>query len=106
MKIENFNKAREFLRSKNINPLAHVYTEVHDLTRLQALLFRLGIRALVGVRKSTGYFTAETWIHRPEKSTAGVPYWERIFSPFGFETYDDALEQAMLQGIENYEPAK
>ena len=72
-----------------------------DVYFLQQELFTHGIRALVGIRQSTGYFVAETYIHRPEKSTAGKPYWERIFSPFGYNTYKEALIASMLQGINN-----
>lgn len=53
----------------------------------------------VGVRKSTGYFTAETWIYNKRKSTPGKPCWERLFSPFGFRDYEEALCHAMIQGI-------
>lgn len=73
----------------------------HELTKLQHLMFKRGIRALVGVRKSTGYFTAETYILRPEQSTAGVPYWEHVFSPFGFSDYNEALYTALIQGLEH-----
>ena len=72
-----------------------------QLMDIQQRLINLNVRALVGIRQSTGYFTAETYIHRPEKSTSGIPYYERIFSPFGYNTYKEALVASISQGIEH-----
>lgn len=62
---------------------------------------RLNCRPLVGMRPGIGTFTAETYIYRKEKSTAGVPHWERVFSPFSYDTYEEALLQSLMQSIDN-----
>lgn len=71
-----------------------------QLVDIQQNLINLDILASVGIRRSTGYFTAETFLLNHEKSTAGKPCYERIFSPFGFNEYKEALIKAIEQGIE------
>lgn len=104
MKEDEMDEIAEFIASKGgstgISGSEH-YT--YKLAKLQHLLLSLGIRALVGVRRDTGYFTSEIYIHIPEKSTSGVPYWERIFAPYGFNDYNEALAYSIKRGIEYYE---
>lgn len=57
---------------------------------------------LVGLRQETGYFTAETFIYNYEKATAGKPHFDRVFSPFGFATYEEALKKSIEQGFDNF----
>lgn len=70
-----------------------------SITQILEFLDNRGITASVGVRKSTGYFTAETWIYNKRKSTPGKPCWEKLFSPFSFRDYEEALHHAIIQGI-------
>lgn len=101
MKEGEMKSIIDFLRSRGVKlVIKGSATYAYKLTRLQHLLFKIGIRALVGVRRSTGYFTAETYVQIPEKSTSGVPCWERIFSPFGFNDYNEALAMSIKQGVE------
>lgn len=101
MKEDEMKEVMDFLISKGVQPVipgsAH-YT--YRLTKLQHLMFGINVRPLVGVRKATGYFTADTYVLIPEKSTAGVPYWEHLSSPFGFSDYNEALVMSIRQGIE------
>lgn len=73
-----------------------------ELVRIQKELFSYNIRALVGLRQETGYFTAETFIYNYEKATAGKPHFDRVFSPFGFATYEEALKKSIEQGFDNF----
>lgn len=73
-----------------------------QLVDIQQKLVNLNILASVGIRRDTGYFTAETFLLSHEKSTVGKPYYERIFSPFGFSEYKEALIKAIEQGISNF----
>lgn len=61
-----------------------------ELIRIQKELFSYNIRALVGLRQETGYFTA------------GKPHFDRVFSPFGFATYEEALKKSIEQGFDNF----
>ena len=106
MKEDSLDIVRSFISEQKKEKLIGI-SSTSDLVKIQAELFITGIRALVGVRIATGYFTAETYIKRSEKSTNGVPYWERVFSPFGFDNYNEALFTAIMQGIDNFnKPAK
>lgn len=69
------------------------------LWNVKLRLTKLGIIAFRRFRKSTGYFTAETWIYNKRKSTPGKPCWEKLFSPFSFRDYEEALHHAIIQGI-------
>lgn len=85
-----------FLKSKGVR------TSSKDLTVLQRHFFNVTkARPLVGTRKVTGGYTADTWIYRMEKSTAGVLYFDRVFSPYSFDTYDEALLTSLIQAVEN-----
>lgn len=84
-------KLREFL-----NILKEEFTPI----QYQQMLLKIGVKPLVGVRDVTGYYTADTSIHVPEKSTAGKPYFDKVFSPFGFKTYDEALNKSISQAID------
>lgn len=88
----------KFLKLKE---LLHILNDEITTTQYQQILFKIGIKPLVGVRDVTGYYTADTFVHIPEKSTAGRPYFEKIFSPFGFKSYDEALEASINQAV-NY----
>lgn len=85
-------KLREFL---------NILKEELTPEQYQQILFKIGIKPLVGMRDVTGYYTADTFIHIPEKSTAGKPYFDKVFSPFGFKTYEEALNKSIEQAI-NY----
>lgn len=73
-----------------------------DLLKFQQELLKYNVKALVGLRQDTGYFTAETFIFNYEKSVAGKPHFDRIFSPFGFATYEEALKKSIEQGFDNF----
>lgn len=75
---------------------------LNGLVKFQQELFKYNIKALVGLRQDTGYFTAETFIFNYEKSIAGKPHFDRIFSPFGFATYEEALKKSIEQGFDNF----
>lgn len=90
---------------KDLEDLFKAYKSSLTLSQLvdiQQKLVNLNILASVGIRKDTGYFTAETFLFNHEKSTVGKPYYERIFSPFGFSEYKEALTKAIEQGISNF----
>ena len=72
------------------------------LIDFQKELLNHNIKALVGLRQETGYFTAETFIYNYEKATAGKPHFDRVFSPFGFATYEEALKKSIEQGFDNF----
>lgn len=74
----------------------------NGLTKFQQELLKYNIKALVGLRRDTGYFTAETFILNDEKSTAGKPHFDRVFSPFGFVTYEEALKKSIEQAFDNF----
>ena len=101
MSTKSITQILEFLDNRGI-PEQEISYEQYYLMECQLRLTKLGITASVGVRKSTGYFTAETFLLNHEKSTAGKPCYERIFSPFGFNEYKEALIKAIEQGIENF----
>lgn len=88
---DKFIKLRELL-----NTLKEELTPI----QYQQILLKIGVKPLVGVRDVTGYYTADTFIHIPEKSTAGKPYFDKVFSPFGFKSYDEALEKSINQTID------
>ena len=69
----------KFLKLKD---LLHILKEELTDMQYQCILLKVGIVPSVGVRDATGYYTADTFIHVPEKSTAGKPHFERAFSPF------------------------
>lgn len=70
-----------------------------QIVGIQQLLIDYNVFASVGIRQSTGYFTAETFVLNHEKSTVGKPCYERIFSPFGFNEYKEALIKSIEQGL-------
>lgn len=37
-----------------------------------------------------------------QKVTAGKPHFDRVFSPFGFATYEEALKKSIEQGFDNF----
>lgn len=98
MNAKSITQILEFLDNRGV-PEQEISYKQYYLTECQLRLMKLGITASVGVRKSTGYFTSETWIYNRKKSTSGSPCWERLFSPFGFRDYEEALCHAMIQGI-------
>lgn len=98
MSTKSITQILEFLDDRGI-PKQEVSYEQYYLMECQSRLTKLGITASVGVRKSTGYFTAETWIYNKRKSTPGKPRWEKLFSPFSFRDYEEALHHAIVQGI-------
>ena len=86
----------EFLSTKGITKKSA------NLCTLQRLFTdKLNIRPLVGMRMSVGTYTADTYIYRIDKSTAAKPHWEKVFSPFSFSTYEEALLQSLMQAVEN-----
>lgn len=87
----------KFLKLKD---LLHILKEEFTDMQYQCILLKVGIVPSVGVRDATGYYTADTFIHDPEKSTAGKPHFERAFSPFGFKTYQEALSKSIEQSID------
>lgn len=98
MSTKSITQILEFLDDRGV-PKQEVSYEQYYLMECQSRLTKLGITASVGVRKNTGYFTAETWIYNKRKSTPGKPCWEKLFSPFGFRDYEEALHHAIVQGI-------
>ena len=78
------------------------FMSLNRLIDFQKELLNYNIKALVGLRRETGYFTAETFIHNYEKTTAGKPHFDRVFSPFGFATYEEALKKSIEQGFNNF----
>lgn len=90
---------------KDLEDLFKTYKSSLTLSHLvdiQQKLINLNILASVGIRRDTGYFTAETFLLNREKSTVGKPHYERVFSPFGFSEYKEALIKAIEQGINNF----
>lgn len=80
MSTKSIAQILEFLDNRGI-PEQEISYEQYYLMECQSRLTKLGITASVGVRKSTGYFTAETWIYNKRKSTPGKPCWENYFLP-------------------------
>lgn len=78
------------------------FMSLNRLIDFQKELLNHNIKALVGLRRDTGYFTAETFILNDEKSTAGKPHFDRVFSPFGFATYEEALKKSIEQAFDNF----
>ena len=93
---------RRFEVLKNLFEASKESVTFNGLTKFQRELFNYRIKALVGLRKDTGYFTAETFIPNDEKSTAGKPHFDRVFSPFGFATYEEALKKSIEQAFDNF----
>lgn len=75
---------------------------LRELVDIQQELFKINILALVGIRQNTGYLTAETFIYNPEKSTVGKPHYDKVFSPFGFDSFKEALTKSIEQGLDNF----
>lgn len=94
--LERLGRIVAFLWDNNIKVTT---TNINVLQR--KFIEHLNCRPLVGVRVDTGGFTADTYIYRKEKSSDGAPHWERIFSPFSYNTYEEALEQSLIQSIDN-----
>lgn len=66
-----------------------------NLLEIQRTMFKLKIRPLVGFRTVVGKFMADTYVYDRNK-------WERIFSPFSFNTYEEALKYSIEQALNYY----
>lgn len=65
-----------------------------NLLEIQRTMFKLKIRPLVGFRAVVGKFMADTYVYKGK--------WERIFSPFSFNTYEEALKYSIEQALNYY----